>query len=309
MGNKKNKRGSITTTSQSSTTKTELIERTPDNDYGVLSDPDEGVEINIVNDISADQVPQSSENETHLQQQKQMSSPPTQPPTQPPTPPSSQQLSPPLSQLTSQQEQSTLSSQTLTLSGHLSQSLPPPSPGTKSLKALQLKLTTDNNFSKKMTLHTFFSYVVLAIEIERASSPSIARISIDNVEKLVDYLIVHHTANHDIETYLKTLFRMDVIRNLISAIVDFNTDQAGALDKLLSAEQMEFELMVLKDAASTSTSTAASASAHGNPAATSTTDPNPAQQTAQTSHSRPNRFLNFLKCIFCGCCMTSASPP
>ena len=47
-GNKKNKRGSNSSNSSSSLQEqpsvsptTELIERTPDNDYGVLSDPDE----------------------------------------------------------------------------------------------------------------------------------------------------------------------------------------------------------------------------------------------------------------------------
>jgi hypothetical protein len=39
-GHKKNKRGSIPS-SMSSTSKTEMIERTPENDYGVLSDPEE----------------------------------------------------------------------------------------------------------------------------------------------------------------------------------------------------------------------------------------------------------------------------
>jgi hypothetical protein len=183
--------------------------------------------------------------------------------------------------------------------------LPPPSPGTKSLKALQLKLTSDKNYTKKITLHTFFSYVVLAIEIERASSASIARISAENVEKLVEYMIDNHTANEDIETYLNTLLKTDVIRNLITAVIVFNTDQAGALDKLLSAEQMEMEMMALKDAAATSAATATPATAtiaHDNqsPPNATTQSPSPLSQTSQ-SQSRTKRFWNFLKCLFCGC--------
>ena len=320
--NKKNKRGSIITSSPLMTTKTELIERTPENDYGVLSDPEEGVEINektdieglqrqsrILNDSAAAAAaaaePHSSDNETRSPQPKQSSPqqnmPLTQSLKQPPSPSSSQ--------LSSQQAQSQppppsplLSQSTLTLSGRLTPSLPPPSPGTKSLQALQLKLTTDKNYSKKITLHTFFSYIVLAIEIVRASSASIARISIDNVEKLVEYMIFHHTANKDIEAYLTTLLKTDVIRNLITAVVEFNTDQADALDKLLSAEQMEMEMLALKDAADAAAATAAAPRTHDDKSCASTPPEGHVAQTSQPQSKGPNRFLRFLKCLFCGCC-------
>ena len=328
MGHKKNKRGSIPGTA-SPTTKTELIERTPENDYGVLSDPEEGVDLNenknqheqdvqqhpqhpqqspILNDNSVPiSEPQSSsssavENDTHSPQQThsspQPNTPPTQSPTQQPSPPSTLSLTPPSSQQ-AQSPPSPSSPQSLTLSGRLTPSLPPPSPGTKSLKALQLKLTTDKNYTKKITLHTFFSYVVLAIEIERASSSSIARISAANVEKLVEYMIDNHAANEDIETYLNTLLKTDVIRNLITAVIVFNTDQAGALDKLLSTEQMEMEMMALKAAATPDAASATATTTHDNqsPLNASTT---PTPQLAQTS--RTKRFWNFLKCLLCGCC-------
>jgi hypothetical protein len=333
MGNKKNKRGSIPgTTSSPTSSKTELIERTPENDYGVLSDPEEGTEINEKNQheqelqqhppqspiLIDNSVPmsaqQSAENDTHSPQQTHSSLPPNTPPTQSPTqqssPPSTLSLSPLLSQQAQLQPlppSPLLSSSTLTLSGRLTPSLPPPSPGTKSLKALQLKLTSDKNFSKKITLHTFFSYIVLAIEIERASSASIARISIDNVEKLVTYLIDHHAANKDIETYLNTLLKTDVIRNLIAAVLEFNTDQADALDKLLSTEQMEMEMMALKDAAATdavdttTTTTTTSPADDNQSQQTASTPPTPQMSQTSQSQSRTKRFLNFLKCLFCGC--------
>ena len=307
MGNKKIKRGSIITSSSLMTTKTELIERSPENDYGVLSDPEEGTDLNDkVGDgplqLSAPtQAPQSSENETHSLQPTHT---PTQLPTQPPspltqslTPPSSQPLSPP----SPQQEQtlpSPSSPSTLTLSGRLSPPFPPPSPGTKSLQALQLKLTTDKNYSKKITLHNFFSYLVLAIEIVRASSPSIARISVENVEKLVEYMIDNHTANEDIETYLNTLLKMEVIRNLIIAIIEFNTDKIDALDKLLSSEQMEMELLSLKEASAAATATATATALDNQSSSTSASTPPP--PLSQTSPS--NRLFKFLKCLFCGCC-------
>jgi len=319
MGNKKHKRGSIPgTTSSPTSSKTELIERTPENDYGVLSDPEEGTELNEKKNPQHIQELQQqhqehpsppAENDTHSPQQNhsspQSNTPLTQSPTQQSSPPSTLSLSPPLSPQAQTQPSPLLSSSTLTLSGRLTPSLPPPSPGTKSLKALQLKLTIDKNYSKKITLHTFFSYVVLAIEIERASSASIARISIDNVEKLVTYLIDNHTANKDIETYLNALLTTDVIRHLIAAVLEFNTDQADALDKLLSTEQMEMEMMALKDAAESAASTTDAATAA---AAAAAADDNQSHQTASTpptpqmsQTSRSKRFWNFLKCLFCGC--------
>ena len=118
-------------------------------------------------------------------------------------------------------------------------------------------------------------------------------------------MIDNHTANEDIETYLNTLLKTDVIRNLITAVIVFNTDQAGALDKLLSAEQMEMEMMALKDAAATpaaATATPAAATADDNqsPPNATTQSPSPLSQTSQ-SQSRTKRFWNFLKCLFCGC--------
>ncbi len=116
-------------------------------------------------------------------------------------------------------------------------------------------------------------------------------------------MIDNHTANEDIETYLNTLLKTDVIRNLITAVIVFNTDQAGALDKLLSAEQMEMEMMALKDAAAPdAVDTPAIAIAHDNqsPPNATTQSPSPLSQTSQ-SQSRTKRFWNFLKCLFCGC--------
>ena len=348
MGHKKNKRGSIPGTASPTSSKTELIERTPENDYGVLSDPEEGAELNVKNQydeevphpqqspilndksvpISEPQSASSSavENDTHSPQQTHSSPQPNTPPTQSPTqqpspssPPSTLSLSPPSLQQ-GQSPSSPSSPQTLTLSGRLTPSLPPPSlpppsPGTKSLKALQLKITTDKNYSKKITLHTFFSYVVLAIEIERASSASIARISAANVEKLVMYLIDNHAANKDIETYLNALLTTDVIRNLIAAVLEFNTDQADALDKLLSTEQMEMEMMALKAAATaTPDATAAAASTASTTNANATHDNQSPLNASTTSTpqlsqtSRAKRFWNFLKCLLCGCCGGGGAP-
>lgn len=233
MAGKKNKRGSIPSTS--SVSKTELIERTPENDYGVLSDPEENEPFNPVHLLTGTETeetvtdpsstsaaaaaaaaeqstdPVDDANSHSLSEPSQLPhvSPHSSPSLQPQHPPSQ-----PLNPLSQEQEAS------------------------QSLSTLKLKL--DKNYSRKITLHTFFSYIILAIEIERSSSSCIENISANNVEELVEYMIDHHSATEDIKKYLHTLLENNVIKNLISAVIDFNKDQsADTLDTLLSAEQIE----------------------------------------------------------------------
>ena len=307
VGHKKNKRGSIPS-SMSSISKTEMIERIPENDYGVLSDPEENypsspvyhlteemetetvtvtvttnaaetaVATNVVALVVAAKEPTDSSqaqaqapdgyaynyNPSELSQTSHVS-PHSSP---------SLQAQHPSSQLQISQDQSS-----------------------KSLNALKLKLTTDKNYSKKITLHTFFSYAILAIEIERASSPSIARISTPNVEKLVEYMIEHHSATDDIKIYLRTLLEIGVIKNIISAVIDFNKDKSDSLDKLLSAEQMELEMVALKETADAGTGTGIIQ------VTISTSDAALSHNAPQTSQS-----CSFFKCLrrfFSGCCGNS----
>ena len=222
-GNKKNKRGSIPTLSQ----KTE--HRTPDNDYGVLSDPDEVTPPVITGEESATATatePSSSQqrdeqwrqelprDDIHTEQSPSSDSQPSSQPSSQEQPPSSQLSSP---SLQPQKPESQLS---------------------PSLKALQLKLSRD----KKMTLHTFFSYIILALEMERASSTSIASISPDNVQHLIEYMIEHHSETDAVRIYLQTLIDTGVVKNLIESIIEFNKDQTEAFNKLITTEQIELEL-------------------------------------------------------------------
>ena len=101
------------------------------------------------------------------------------------------------------------------------------------MNTLQLKLSTDKSFSRKITLHTFFSYIILAIEIQRSCTASISRVSIPDVEALITYMIEHHSASEGIQKYLQTLRTTGVIKNLIEAVIEFNKDQTDAVDKLL----------------------------------------------------------------------------
>jgi hypothetical protein len=54
MANKKNKRLSSSSSGASSNKQTDAIERTPENDYGVLSDPDEANELNQATSLATE---------------------------------------------------------------------------------------------------------------------------------------------------------------------------------------------------------------------------------------------------------------
>jgi hypothetical protein len=272
-GNKKNKRGSIPTLSQ----KTE--QRTPDNDYGVLSDPDEVTPPVITGEESSTATatatePSSSQqrdeqwrqelprDDIHTEQSPLSDSQPSSQPSSQEQPPSSQLSSP---SLQPQKPESQLS---------------------PSLKALQLKLSRD----KKMTLHTFFSYIILALEMERASSTSIASISPDNVQHLIEYMIEHHSETDAVRIYLQTLIDTGVVKNLIESIIEFNKDQTEAFNKLITTEQIELELAASIQESRVTTTT--------------TTESPQTPQDSATSSSTRSGSGSFFKRLFtsCLCC-------
>jgi hypothetical protein len=170
------------------------------------------------------------------------------------------------------------------------------------MNTLQLKLSTDKSFSRKITLHTFFSYIILAIEIQRSCTASIARVSIPDVEALITYMIEHHSASEGIQKYLQTLRTTGVINNLIEAVIEFNKDQTDAVDKLLMSEQIELEMAALKEDAATATATAAAVITPATPTTPDTTiqsapaSTNPAPQTPQRGG-----FFTRMRCFWSGC--------
>jgi hypothetical protein len=290
-GNKKNKRGSIPSSyspvlsssaaadpeeelssssapeaqGQHPSIKIELVERTPENDYGVLSDPEE-------NDQSSP-VPLLQKAQPQPEDPQEPQAEPSGTPTELSQPSHVSQDSQPSSQPSPQEQPPSIQpqiSQTPALS--------------KSLSTLQLKLSTDKSFSRKITLHTFFSYIILAIEIQRSCTASIARISIPDVETLITYMIEHHSASEEIQKYLQTLHTTGVIKSLIEAVIEFNKDQTNALDKLLISEQIELEMAA---SAATPETTIQSHSASSNPA----------PQTPQR-----DGFFKRLRCFWSGCC-------
>ena len=311
--NKKNKRGSIPSSSSSSTThgtsgtapitastKIELIERTEENDYGVMSDPEENYNsspiplltkehpphqameepqveepVPVVAAVAEEKLPTDTQSEQlqtqHLLQDSSQSSQQPDPSIQPSTQPSTQpQISQP-----------------------------------QSLKSLELKLTTDKNFSKKITLHSFFSYIILAIELQRASisASSLTRISINEVENLVEYMIEHHSASEEIRIYLRTLNKNGIITNMISAIIDFNTaenNDSESFDKLFLSE-----IEMTATATTTATTTAATTATlqeQDTPTSAASASTNTTDDAPQPRRQSQRGFLKCMRCFFSGCC-------
>lgn len=298
-GNKKNKRGSIpSSTSSVIPLRTELFERTPENDYGVLSDPDENTAPLTAIIPENDEIPTHAE-KAHEQEPSLIIPATTTTTTQESpilsavdegrnTPPEQ-----PLQSSSLQPSQSSSQSSSPSLQAQISQ---PPT----SLDALQLKLSRDKNFSKKITLHTFFSYIILAIEIKRASSTSsdsasVAQLSIPEVQKLIEYMIQHHTEKDEVREYLQTLMNTGVIQNLIEAIIDFNKDQTDALDKLLTAEEIELEMAYSIQESAAALSSSSSASASSSSSQTS-------QQQPQSNTPRPQQQRGFFKRLISSLC-------
>ena len=283
-GSKKNKRGSIPSSSSSSSsdtigqssTKNELRERTEENDYGIMSDPDENTSPIplLTKDVEGEQIPVPVE-EIETDEAVAVATTTDDYYTQSYTPseqPQTQHLLQPSSQSSPQQDQP------------IQPLIQPPKSQNQSLETLQLRLSTDKNFSKKITLHTFFSYVILAIELQRtAPAPAI---SVNEVETLIEYMIENHSASEEIRTYLRTLNTNGIITNMILAVIDFNKEEKESLDKLFQHEQIELEEMnTIRD--------------HTN----STT--NSGQATVEnTTTSPPPRsgFFKRMRRFFSGCC-------
>jgi hypothetical protein len=283
-GSKKNKRGSIPSSSSSSSsdtigqssTKNELRERTEENDYGIMSDPDENTSPIplLTKDVEGEQIPVPVE-EIDTEEAVAVATTTDDYYTQSYTPseqPQTQHLLQPSSPSSPQQDQP------------IQPLIQPPKSQNQSLETLQLRLSTDKNFSKKITLHTFFSYVILAIELQRtAPAPAI---SVNEVETLIEYMIENHSASEEIRTYLRTLNTNGIITNMILAVIDFNKEEKESLDKLFQHEQIELEEMnTIRD--------------HTN----STT--NSGQATVEnTTTSPPPRsgFFKRMRRFFSGCC-------
>ena len=315
-GNKKNKRGSIPSSStlqisseassaSSVSPKIELIERTSENDYGVMSDPDENAPTTPVPLLTKEQE-QEEEEEQELDRVQDHdtaldttvhrgSETELQPHPEPQSDDNIHSQIEPLPMSNSVQQtplslQPLLQEQPQSLQPQISQIRT-----SKSLEALKLKLSRDKNFSRKITLHTFFSYVILAIEMQRASSASISRISPNEVQELIEYMIEHHTASDSVQTYLQTLMDTGVIKHLIESIIEFNKDQTDAFNKLLTEEQIEIELASIQETPSAKKTEYA-------PAAATTSNNNIKNPDGERTTQKCGFFSRLRRFFSCCCC-------
>lgn len=311
-GNKKHKRGSIPSQSSgmSVSPKKELIERTADNDYGVLSDPDEQTTSTIppTHDTTTP-LPTNHETETSIQKNS-----PSLSPSSPHHSPASNglecidnqdELLPALhsSQHSSPQMSPLSPSQPLSTQPPISQS--PTS--NKSLDTLKLKLTRDKNFSRKITLHTFFSYIILAMEIQRSCSASIAQLCVKSVQDLVIYMIENHSSSNPVRIYLHILNDTGVVKNIIESIIDFNKDNKNSsVETLYTLEENELEMCILQSA-NTSSPSSAAPDVTATATATAVNEVKvDATETSQHNSPQTSQKCGFFKrmrcCLFSGCC-------
>lgn len=319
-GNKKNKRGSIPSNSSvaSVSPKTELIERTPDNDYGVLSDPDEqSTNTNTIPPSNCEITPLPTNHETEPSVKKNS---PSLPESNSKTLPSSplhhsDAASSGLECIDNQDELLPLSHssqhsspQSSPLSQEQPLSIQPPisqSPtSNKSLETLKLKLLKDKNFSRKITLHTFFSYVILAMEIQRSCSASIAQLCVKSVKDLIIYMIENHSCSNPVRIYLLTLVDTGIVTNIIESIIDFNKDNKNSsFETLYTLEENELEMFILQSA---NTTAITSDTTTTTTAATAVNDVkvDDATEKSENLPQTPQKcgFFKRMRCFFSGCC-------
>lgn len=272
MANKKNKRLSSSSSEAATSTnkQTDAIERTPENDYGVLSDPDEANELTqATSQVTAEAVAVAvAEPEPEAEPEANRPVMPEQilaiihdsPDTQPHTPPYT-----PL--IESQTPPSTIPEPL----HQTSQIAPDPEPmtATSSMDRLKLILSSDKKYEEKMTLHTFFSFVVMAMDLTSGGTVS-------ETETLVEYLINHHSVNEYTKAYLHSLFETNVVKNIIQSILHFNNEHPDNFTKLVSAEKQQQEKQA--------------------------TDEPTFVLTDTHPHPPPSRIRSFFKRIFCCCC-------
>jgi hypothetical protein len=123
-------------------------------------------------------------------------------------------------------------------------------------------------------------------------------------------MIEHHSATEDVKSYLYTLVETKVIHNLIEAIIEFNKDQADALDKLLTTEEIELQAMntSTKDESASTTSDSthkSNTTTHANTdyVTIAVISSNPESQTNLPQTPQPRiGFFQRMRCFFSGCC-------
>jgi hypothetical protein len=150
-------------------------------------------------------------------------------------------------------------------------------------------IQNDEKYKEKMTLHTFFSFVVMAFDIV-LTAPALAPVYdiTEETETLVIYLIEHHSANEYTKTYLRTLVDTKIIKHIIDSILQFSNEEPQNFTKLVSNEYNENHIFRKETQSQTKTMPPI-------------TGPSLTPQTPQDLQ-QPSRICNFFKKLFSCCC-------
>ena len=166
----------------------------------------------------------------------------------------------------------------------------------KSLDRLKMKLEKDAVYSKKTTLTSFFSYMILAMEIDiacssTAATDNLASYDSTNAERLIEYIIRNHSSTSEVEQFTLTMLQLGIVTHIMNGVIEFNktarvsTDSSNhshTLQTLQSLEQLN-----LSQSGET-----------GAGAATTQVTPTP---TPTPTQKQPNRFIRFWRNMSCCC--------
>lgn len=178
----------------------------------------------------------------------------------------------------------------------------------KSLDTLKMKLSAHSN---KMTLTSFFSYIILAMEIDIACSSSntstataataataaTSENSSTNAERLIEYIIRNHSSTPEVEQFTLTMLQLGIVTHIMNGVIEFNktarasTDSSNHSHTLQTLQSLEhLDVDHKKTATPTTATTPAQAPT---PATTQAPAPTPKQ---------PNRFIRFWRNMSLCCC-------
>lgn len=164
----------------------------------------------------------------------------------------------------------------------------------KSIDTLKYKLENDPDYSSKTTYTTFFSFIILSIEIEYSCSPSIFTLSdISNVIRMIDYIITNHSTTPEVEAYTRNMLDMGIIEHVIRGLIEFNNSRR--FDKE-SIEKFKQSLLHKRHGTHDEHKHKITSETSASSDKTSTDI-----TTVTPTNSKPNRFVQFWRNLSCCC--------
>ena len=172
----------------------------------------------------------------------------------------------------------------------------------KSLDTLKMKLEKDPVYSNKTTLTSFFSYIILAMEIDIVCASTITTVESTaasannptNTERLIEYIIRNHSSTPEVEQYTLTMLQLGVITHIINGVIEFNItvrastnssnhqNHSHTLQTLQSLEQLHLNHKKMGETDIIATS--------------------PSSDLAESAAKQSNGFIRFLRNMSLCCC-------